>query len=119
MDHMNNKKSFSIIVLIFSLIMITIAVIMLYISNNMSDLKETTLDTYPRLKDYKIIIPEGITDLDGLESDSLGLIVAYVDKQEKTIFLSISDKKVNKDNWIFVPETKRTYINISDSTYED
>lgn len=113
------KKNFSILLVIFSLIMLATSSIVLYISDNMTDLREKTLNTYPNLKDYSIIIPEGITNLNDLNDDSLNLLCVYVDRTLKTIYLSISDKKVNKENWIYVPETKRTYINISDSTNED
>lgn len=113
------KKNFTILILIFSLLMLTMASVVLYISNNMSSLGEKTLNTYPNLKDYSIILPEGITNLNDLDDDSLNTMVVYVDRTLKTIYLSISNKKINKDSWLFVPETKRTYINISDSTYED
>jgi len=99
--------------------MLATSSIVLYISDNMTNLGEKTLNTYPNLKDYSIIIPEGITNLNDLNDDSLDLLCVYVDRTLKTIHLSITDKKVNKDSWIYVPETKRTYINISDSTNED
>ena len=113
------RKNFSILILVFSLLILTMASIVLYISNNTSDLREKTLNTYQNLKDYSIILPEGITNLNDLNDDSLNTMVVYVDRTLKTIYLSISNRKISKDNWLFVPETKRTYINISDSTNED
>lgn len=82
----------------------------------MTSLKDKTLDTYTNLEDYSIIIPKDITTLNDLDDDSLNLLCVYVDRTLKTINLSIIDNKVSKESWIYVPETKRTYINISDSS---
>lgn len=110
------RKNFNIVLLMFSLIMLCTSSIILYISDNMTSLKDKTLDTYTNLEDYSIIIPKDITTLNDLDDDSLNLLCVYVDRTLKTINLSIIDNKVSKESWIYVPETKRTYINISDSS---
>lgn len=80
------------------------------------------MGTHTNLHDYKLHIPDGIVDLNTLYDDSLDLMCVYVDEEEKTIYMSHINQRVNKDNYLFVPEDKRTYMstfkNALDSTYE-
>lgn len=113
------KRNFHILVGLFSVVMLSCAIVTGFIYKNTRDVEEITGGTFDNLKDYRICIPPDITEVNTLDDDSLNLMVVFVDKKDKIVYLGYTHAVMNKDNYLSIPGDKKSYILLDSTSYDN